>query len=152
MFEEKKELDFNKVEEMPQKQEMDFNSPDQAPKGVEKDFNLPEQKQEETKPSFSMQTKIDREMKSAFDSAHNLDSLRSHAQKNNLSFERTLLNNMKENPEKYNDIRIGNKRYVRNGNGFDFYENGKHYATGTFNSVASDINKYYDEVESMMKK
>ena len=50
MFEEKKELDFNKVEEMPQKQEMDFNSPDQAPKGVEKDFNLSSQPKPINKP------------------------------------------------------------------------------------------------------
>ena len=85
------------------------------------------------------------EMKPVYDAKRQLTALYNKAKENNLSFERMVLNDIKNNPDKYNEFILGNKQYKRNGNAFDMYEDGKHVSTGTYNSVASDVNKYYEK-------
>lgn len=86
--------------------------------------------------------KLDKE-----DSKDKVDSLYKDAKEKNLSFERMLLNDIRNNPDSYNNIVLGNKEYKRVGNGFEFYEDGEYVSTGTVNSVASDINSYYEKKE-----
>ena len=99
--------------------------------------------QEKTKKSFSKfgKEKIDEEEAPYFKSAKAIDSF---------SFEKMLLNDIKQNPENYNKIVLNDKEYVRKGNSFDVYRNQKLLYSGTFNSVASDINQEYLDVESKM--
>ena len=115
---------------------------------------LDQLQQEKTKKSFSKfgKEKIDEEFKPKFETAKQLDSLYAKSKKNGLSFERMLLNDIKENQNGvYDTIEIDNKKYVRKGNGYDFYKDGKHISFGTLNSVANDINQYYEDIENKLK-
>jgi len=85
-------------------------------------------------------------VKSQNETESHIKSLKEDADKKNLSFERTLLNDIKSNPEKYNRFTINGSTYVRDGLSFDKYKDGKHISTGTVNSVAADVaNSFEDE-------
>lgn len=74
-----------------------------------------------------------------------LDSLYKKSKEKNLFFERMLLNDIMDNPDKYNEFDLGNRKYKRNGNAFDMYEDGRHIWTGTYSSAANSVNDYYEK-------
>lgn len=88
---------------------------------------------------------IDEEFKPKFETAKQIDSLYKKSKEKNLSFERMLLNEILDNPDKYNEFTLGNRQYKRNGKSFDMYEDGRHIWTGTYSSVANSVNDYYEK-------
>lgn len=74
-----------------------------------------------------------------------LDSLYKKSKEKGLFFERMLLNDIIDNPDKYNEFTLGNRQYKRNGKAFDMYEDGRHIWTGTYSSVADSVNDYYEK-------